>query len=43
MSKRTTEWLEKVAKMNNVKVEDVIRYLKNLSSGKRVIHHLKLA
>ena len=38
----TTAWIDRVAKINNVKPEDVLRYLKNLSAGQKVIYHLKL-
>lgn len=42
MTKETHEWLEKVAKKNGVTKEEVLRYIKSLSSKKKVIHHLKL-
>ncbi len=43
MKKSTKAWLAKVAKSNGVTQEEVLRYLRSLSSGKKVIHHLKLA
>lgn len=43
MKNTTKEWLEKIAKLNGVTVEDVLRYLRSLSDSKRVIHHLRLA
>lgn len=43
MKKTTAEWIAKVAKANGVSEEEVVQYLHDLSSGKKVIHHLKLA
>lgn len=42
MKNTTKEWVAKVAKANGVSEEEVLRYLRNLSCGKRVIHHLRL-
>lgn len=41
-SKATREWIAQVAKNNGVKEEEVLRYLKKLSSGGKVIYHLRL-
>ena len=43
MKKTTKEWVAKIAKVNGVTEEEVLRYLRNLSHGDKVIHHLKLA
>ena len=43
MKKATKKWLEKIAKLNGVTKEEVLRYLRSLSFNGRVIHHLKLA
>lgn len=43
MKPTTKQWLAMVARLNGVTEEDVLRYLRLLSSGKKVIHHLKLA
>lgn len=43
MKESTKKWLSKVAKINGVTEEAVLQYLRSLSYGKRVIHHLKLA
>lgn len=42
MKKTTKAWLAKVAKINGVTEEAVLQYLRSLSYGNRVIHHLKL-
>ena len=42
MKKTTKAWIAKVAKANNVSEEEVLRYLRKLSNGQRVIHHLRL-
>lgn len=42
MQKQSKEWVAKVAKANNTTEGEVMRYLRSLSSGKRVIHHLNL-
>lgn len=42
MKTATKEWLAKIAKLNNTTEEEVLRYLRSLSYGKRVIHHLQL-
>ena len=42
MSTKTEEWIAKVAKMNNTTREEVLKYLRKLSRGQRVIHHLRL-
>lgn len=43
MKTKTKEWISKIAKLNNVTEEEVLRYLRSLSYGNRVIHHLRLA
>ena len=43
MKSTTKAWLEKIAKLNGVTVEDVLHYLRLLSNSPRVIHHLRLA
>ena len=43
MKKTTTEWLNKIAVKNGVNKEDVLKYIKSLSSSAKVIHHLSLA
>lgn len=43
MKKTTTEWLNKIAAKNGVSKEDVLKYIKSLSSATKVIHHLALA
>jgi len=43
MKKSTKEWLAKIAALNGVTEAEVLQYLRALSSGKRVIHHLRLA
>ena len=42
MKKTTKEWLAKIAALNGVTEAEVLSYLRALSSGKRVIHHLRL-
>ena len=42
MKKTTKEWLAKIAQLNGVTEGEVLSYLRSLSSGKKVIHHLKL-
>lgn len=43
LKKSTVEWIERVAAQNKCSPEDVLSYLRALSSGKRVLHHLVLA
>jgi hypothetical protein len=43
MKKTTTDWLNKIAAKNGVTKEDVLKYVKSLSSSAKVIHHLSLA
>lgn len=43
MKNTTKGWLEKIAKKNNVTAEEVLKYIKSLSSNTKVIHHLCLA
>lgn len=43
MKKETNAWLQKVAAANGVKREDVLKYIKSLSSAAKVIQHLQLA
>lgn len=43
MKNTTKKWLAKIAKLNGVTEEEVLLYLRLLSSGKKVIHHLRLA
>lgn len=43
MKATTRNWLDKVARLNGVKRSEVLKYIKNLSSSKKVIHHLRLA
>ena len=43
MKKETLEWLDKTAERNNVTKEEVLKYVKSLSSTSRTIHHLRLA
>ncbi len=43
MKETTKEWLAKIARLNGVTEGEVLSYLRSLSSGKKVIHHLKLA
>ena len=42
ISSSTKDWLAKVAKQNNVTQEEVLSYLRDLRSSKKVIHHLDL-
>ena len=42
MKKTTKQWVAKIARENGVSVEEVLRYLRNLSNGDKVIHHLRL-
>ena len=42
MRKETKAWLAKIAKINGVTEGDVLRYLRSLSFGNKVIHHLRL-
>ena len=42
MKQTTKDWIAKIAKANGVTEEEVLRYLRNLSHGNRVIHHLVL-
>ena len=43
MKKQTENWISKVAAKNGVSKEAVLKYIKSLSSGAKVIHHLALA
>ncbi len=43
MKAATKNWLDRIAKLNGVKREDVLKYIRALSSATRVIHHLRLA
>lgn len=42
MSKKTQEWLKRIAEANNVTQEDVLAYLRELSHARKVTHHLNL-
>ena len=42
-SHSTESWIAKIAKVNKCSREDVVRYLNNLSSKKKVLSHLQLA
>ncbi len=42
MKDETKKWLAKIAKLNGVTKEEVLKYLKSLSRANGVIHHLKL-
>ena len=42
MKESTKKWLEKIAKANGTTAEEVLKYLRSLSSTGMVIHHLKL-
>lgn len=42
MKDTTKKWLAKIAKINGVTEEQVLQYLRSLSFGNRVIHHLRL-
>ena len=43
MSNETNNWVKKVAAANGVTKEEVLKYIKSLSSDAKVIHHLNLA
>ena len=43
MKNETHNWLNKIAATNGVTKEEVLKYIKSLSSNSKVIHHLKLA
>ena len=42
MKESTKKWHVKIAMANGTTVEEVLKYLKSLSSTGRVLHHLKL-
>lgn len=41
-SEKTRAWIARVAEKNGVTQEEVLRYLRALSSGRKVIYHLDL-
>lgn len=43
MKNTTRKWIAKMAKENGVTKEEVLRYLRKLSNGQKVIHHLRLS
>lgn len=43
MKETTKKWLAKIAKLNGVTEAQVLQYLRALSFGNKVIHHLRLA
>ena len=41
-SSKTEKWIARVAQKNNCTREQVIKYLSDISSSKKVLSHLKL-